>query len=198
MNTEHATAGLRDRLIDLLGEHDRANIDAVLEGFDLDEDTLDEVQGELIDRSERLIYFEIVFDASPMSNTHAASIDLLDLGGDFLFVVSPADLGIDAPGVAWAFCDRDDKRRAFELVGETITKSRLENELPAGGSLSDRIEVAKDFPQDVLQAAFSRIFTARHGDIDEAREIIARAGGNGTDGDEFVDRYLHSVVRRDP
>ena len=197
MNVEDVIADLRVRLIALLSSRDRVEIDAVIDEFDLDEDLAGEVTEELIDRSESLIYFEIFFDASPMSNNVSTGIDLLDLGGDIVLLASPADPGIDVPGIAWATVSRGDRERAFELVGRIVVKTRLENELPAGGGLSDRVHVPKDFPSEILQVAFAEIFAARPLDIDEARAVIKRAGGDASDADRLADRYLEAVVRRD-
>ena len=140
-----------------------------------------------------------------MTNTPAAALEILDLDGDTVFLVSPGDMGCDMPMTAFASLPRGDRIRAFELAGEVIVWTLRESTIPAGGSLDDRLHVAADFPEAVLRVAYAQAIEEGSVDMGDLEEVLRSLDAwpeevkqaAGTDRSRVLaDAYVGAVLRR--
>jgi hypothetical protein len=196
---------LDQRIVEGLRVSTEVEVDPLVAELGLDEDSEDELWGVLFD-GDPLIWLEIVFDASPATNTPAAALDILDLGGDCVFLISPGEMGC-APMTVFAALPRGDRPRAFQLAGEVIVRSRREQTLPAGGGLADRLHVAPDFPEEILRQAYTTAIEEGSIDLGELEGLLRRLGAwpQGVEARPGVDQarvladaYVSATMRRWP
>jgi hypothetical protein len=111
-------------------------------------------------------------DASPMTDTFASQLQLLNLGGRHVLLISPADESVDIPCMAYGAYPKSQYRRAFEKAADLVVTSRLEGGYPFAGSLPDTISKSSDFPRSLLEKAFERLFKAIPDDAADAIRVL--------------------------
>lgn len=175
---------VRARIRAALRAGEIANITKIAQSLDLSDETTDDFWDKYLSECETLISYERDLGSSPMTNTSATAVALMDLGGRSAFVICPGDSLIDLPMLAYSTVGRKNRSAAFHDASDWIVSSRQTVELPGSCPLPDAIRVVPDFPKHLLHETFARIFrmpptaaTEPLGDIAEAVEIIKAYGG---------------------
>lgn len=160
--------------------------------------TAEEINEYIWDALETIARFERFHGASPMTDTSAAAIEILDTGSDRVILMSPGDPLVGFPMVAFASAPTGDWEAISQLVADIYRWSRANGTLPAAGSISDRIHLDTRVDSAPLQAAIAD--GIHSGDLDrtEVTEIVERAIGRSigkTQSDnELAAAYTAAVV----
>lgn len=196
---------LAEKLIQGLNASPEVEVNPLVEALELDEESEEELWDALHGGGEVLIRFERFFGASPMTDTTAGAIEILDLGVEPLFLVSPGDMSVDLPMTVFATVPRDDRTLAFELAGDVIVRSLREQSLPAGGSLDDRLYVARDFPDAVLRDAYRRAIDEGSVNMADLEEVLRSLNAWPAESEQaagparsrvLADAYVGAALRR--
>jgi hypothetical protein len=193
-----------EQLIEATRDHPKAvEIDPLIAPLvdGLGDDDQDEFWDSLWGRATEIVLFERFHDASPMTNSTASAIELLDLGAGRVLLTSPGDISVDMPMLAFASAEPGDWETISELVGDIYRLSVTDGHPPAAVTLADRIHVTQHLDLSPLRKAVEAAIRADLVDHDDMVGIIERHSGTALDPARaedpaaLADDYLLAVVR---
>lgn len=178
-NVQDALEEVRTRIQTELGTGQIADITQIVEELDVADETSDDLWNNYLSEREGLISFDCNYGSSPMINTSASAVALMDLGGSSVFVISPGDPGVGFPMLAYSAIERYNRAAAFRSATDWILSSRRAPEPPGACPLPDEVWAVTDFPEQQVREIFIQRFTdpvTAQDDIAQARKIIEACG----------------------